>query len=133
MVAVSVPHVPDTARGSGRFGGLWRAIVTGFSIGVLLLVVGIGILVIAVPAAVGGMPLTILTGSMSPAMPPGTLVVVKPTPVSEIAVGDVLTYQLESGEPTLVTHRVVARHASTDSEGVTFVTQGDANATPDGP
>lgn len=110
---------------------LFDAIILGLSSGILLLVVAIGILVIALPAAVGGMPLTILTGSMSPSMPPGTLVVVRPTPISDIRPGDVLTYQYESGKPTLVTHRVVARAVDTHSDAVTFVTQGDANPRPD--
>lgn len=110
---------------------LLDAIILGLSSGMLLLVVAIGVLVIALPAAVGGMPLTILTGSMSPSLPPGTLVVVRPTPISDIGPGDVLTYQYASGKPTLVTHRVVARAVDTHSNAVTFVTQGDANPRPD--
>ena len=121
---------PAPARQSG-FAALTQAVAAGLSAGLLLLVLGVAILVIAVPALVGGMPLTILTGSMSPSMPPGTLVVVKPTPVDEIQVGDVLTFQLESGKPALVTHRVVARVTDTGSDAIRFVTQGDANARPD--
>lgn len=113
-----------------RPAGALHAIVNGLSAGILLLVFGIGALTFAVPAIVGGQPLSVLTSSMSPTLPPGTLVIVKPTPIEEIAVGDVLTYQLESGKATLVTHRVVARTA-TSADEVTFTTQGDANGSPD--
>lgn len=126
-------HAPDSSspqEGLSPRRELLRALGRGLSIGLLLLMLGLATLVIAVPALVGGMPLTILTGSMSPQLPPGTLIVVKPTPVDEIGVGDVITYQLESGQPTLVTHRVVARIV--DSAGETrFITQGDANSAPD--
>ncbi len=108
-----------------------RAIAHGLSIGLLLLVLGLAMLVIGIPAIVGGMPLTILTGSMSPGLPPGTLIVVKPTPVEEIGVGDIITFQLESGKPALVTHRVIARVTGTASGEIRFVTQGDANELPD--
>ncbi|GAA3662324.1 signal peptidase I [Microbacterium marinilacus] len=108
-----------------------RAIVHGLSLGLLGLVLLLGLAVIGVPALVGGTSLTILTGSMSPTLPPGTLIVVKPTPVDEIAVGDIMTYQLESGEAAVVTHRVVARLTDSASGEPRFVTQGDANGSPD--
>ncbi|GGG70042.1 hypothetical protein GCM10011374_38220 [Kocuria dechangensis] len=91
---------------------------------------GLGVLVIGLPAAVGGMPLTVLSGSMEPAYSPGDLVVVKPTPAEEIRVGQVMTYQLRSGDPTRVTHRVVSRSVGSDGETV-FVTKGDNNDTAD--
>jgi len=129
------PGIPTTTESDGPAPGpirtTLRAIAGGLSIGVLLLVLGLGILVVGIPAAIGGVPLTILTGSMSPTLPPGTLVVVKPTPVEQIGIGDVLTFQLESGKPTLVTHRVVARTIDSASGEMRFTTQGDANDTAD--
>ena len=83
-------------------------------------------LAVAVPRIGGATPYAILTGSMRPEMPPGTLVVMKPVPVDDIGIGSVVTYQLESGKPTVVTHRVVA--VGFDGRGEkTFTTQGDAN------
>lgn len=105
----------------------WREIARGLSAGLLLLVLGLAIVAVGVPIATGSTPLSILTGSMSPTLPPGTLVVVKPTPVEEIEVGQVVTFQLESGQPTLVTHRVIARSTDSASGEVSFTTQGDAN------
>ncbi|MBY6539921.1 signal peptidase I [Rhodococcus sp. BP-349] len=88
------------------------------------------VLVIAVliPKIAGAQPYTILTPSMSPTYPPGTLVVVKPTDL--IGPGTVVTYQVQSGLPEVVTHRVMST-AFDDRGERRFVTQGDANDSPD--
>jgi signal peptidase I len=87
-------------------------------------------LAVLVPRLGGATPYTILTSSMQPHMPPGTLVVVKPVAPEEIGIGTVITYQLHSGEPEVVTHRVI--EVRTNLEGETeWRTQGDANDTPD--
>jgi signal peptidase len=104
----------------------------GVALGAVALVViaAVAALVIVAPLVVGGQALTVLTNSMAPKFPPGTLIVIKPTPVDEIRVGDVLTYQITSGEPAVISHRVVER--SVDLEGeTTFITKGDNNADPD--
>ncbi len=109
---------------------VWQYLRTGISAGIFALMLGLGVLVIGLPAAVGGMPLTVLSGSMEPVYSPGDLVVVRPTPAEEVGIGEILTYQLRSGEPDLVTHRVISRSSSTTGE-TTFLTQGDANDTID--
>lgn len=106
------------------------AIGTGLMAGLLALIVLIGIAAIVVPAATGSTALTVMTSSMEPDLPPGTLVVVRPTSVEDIAPGDIVTYQLESGKATLVTHRVTEQRLTADGEFI-FVTQGDANPGPD--
>lgn len=98
-----------------------------FVTSLILLVLVVAVLI---PRLAGATPYTILTGSMAPGMPPGTLVVVKPVDASDIAIGDVITYQLRSGERTVVTHRVVAIGFDGRGDRV-FRTQGDANAVPD--
>lgn len=103
-----------------------RMILNGFSWAVLALVALLAIVVVVVPFVTGAKPYTVLTGSMVPHYSPGTLVVVKPADVSEINLGDVITYQLESGRPEVVTHRVVAVGAAADGEPL-FITRGDAN------
>lgn len=108
-----------------------RTLLNGLSLGVLLIIVALGALTIVVPAAVGGMPLSVLTGSMRPTYPPGTLVVIKPAAPEEIGVGDVITFQIESGKPAVATHRVIARSTDSGTGEVRFTTQGDANNTPD--
>jgi signal peptidase I len=88
------------------------------------------LVLVVVPRVSGATPYTILTGSMVPQMPPGTIVVDRPEPFSSIRVGDVLTYQIASGQPTVVTHRVVGINVEADGSR-TLTMKGDANPTPD--
>jgi signal peptidase len=105
---------------------LARALRRGIGWGLLAVVAGLAVLVIGIPVATGSTPLTVLTGSMEPTLPPGTLVVVRPTPAREIGLGDVLTYQIEPGKPAVVSHRVV--EVRSVSNGTTeFITKGDNN------
>ncbi|MFT4188473.1 MAG: signal peptidase I [Aeromicrobium sp.] len=97
---------------------------------VILGVVVVLAVAVLIPRIAGATPYTVLTGSMRPDYPPGTLVVVKPVEPEQIAVGDVITYQLESGRAPVVTHRVVEARTSLDGE-TTFVTRGDANGADD--
>ncbi|MBM7818856.1 signal peptidase [Cellulosimicrobium cellulans] len=116
-------HARDGAR---RSGPLARAL------GVLALgcAVAIALVGVVVPLVLGATPYTVLTGSMRPTYPPGTMVVVRPVDVERVAPGDVVTYQLASGRPEVVTHRVVAVGVGAGDERV-LTTQGDANAGPD--
>ncbi|WP_225213722.1 signal peptidase I [Corynebacterium gallinarum] len=111
---------------SSIVGAVWRGLTTGISI----LVLAVAALVVAVPAAVDGMPLSVLSGSMRPTYEPGDLVVIKPKEPTDIRIGDVITYQVHSGESELITHRVIEKNSSTDGS-VSFITQGDANDVPD--
>ncbi|ATD71616.1 MULTISPECIES: signal peptidase I [Gordonia] len=94
----------------------------------LLLIGAVAImcLTILIPKIAGAQPYTVLTGSMEPDYPPGTLIVVKPRPADEIGVGDVITYQIRSGSPEVITHRVIEVTRDDDGEP-RFITQGDAN------
>ncbi|KON75264.1 hypothetical protein M768_04750 [Cellulosimicrobium cellulans F16] len=101
-------------------------------LGVLALgcAVALALVGVVVPLVLGATPYTVLTGSMRPTYPPGTMVVVRPVDVERVAPGDVVTYQLASGRPEVVTHRVVAVGVGAGDERV-LTTQGDANAAPD--
>lgn len=89
----------------------------------LLLVVAAGAVLLA---AMGGWRVdTVLSGSMEPAIPVGGVVVTRPVAVSEIGVGEVITYQTGGH---LTTHRVVE---VVQGPPRTFVTKGDANEDPD--
>ena len=83
--------------------------------------------VILVPMLLGYKEMAVLSGSMEPTIPVGSLVYVKPVEASMLEAGDVCTYYLSDGE-TFVTHRVM----SIDPDAQTLVTQGDANEDPDG-
>lgn len=71
-------------------------------------------------------PLAVLSGSMEPAYPVGSMVYVGKTDAADIQVGDVITFYM-AGD-TLITHRVVSK----DEEAGGFTTKGDANNTEDG-
>lgn len=125
---MNTPTGEDTsvARIGGAIG--WIGQVLAWII--MLAVSAVLVTAVLVPKIGGATPYVILTGSMRPHMPPGTLVVVKPVDTNAIGVGTVVTYQLESGKPTVVTHRVVS--AGIDAHGKrVFTTQGDANSAPD--
>jgi signal peptidase I len=112
--------------GPQRQHGIVHYVGLGISIGVLGLILLLALVVIVVPKIAGATPMTILTSSMEPTLPPGTLIVVKPTPINKIGIGDVLTYQIRSGDPAVVSHRVIG--VSSVSDGTfTFVTKGDNN------
>jgi signal peptidase len=113
--------------------GLLHYLGLGLSAGLLLFVAFVAALVVVIPAASGSTPYTILTPSMEPTYPPGTLIIVKPTDPQAIRVGDVVTYQLTSNEPEVITHRVIQIvHSSDPDVELRFVTQGDNNGAPDG-
>ncbi|NMH99730.1 signal peptidase I [Pseudonocardia acidicola] len=85
--------------------------------------------VAVVPAVTGAAALTVLSGSMEPALPVGSTVVIRPRPVAEIGVGDVITFtdrDRQSGDTRIVTHRVIEVQP-----GPAFRTKGDANNAPD--
>ena len=81
---------------------------------------------VVVPRLAGATPYTVLTPSMVPAYPPGTLVVDRPVAPEDVAIGQAITYQIAPGRPEVVTHRVVtiARHPDGN---LRFQTRGDAN------
>ncbi len=107
--------------------GLLHHVGLAVSGAILLLVVALALIVIVIPKVVGATPLTVLTSSMEPRLPPGTLLIVSPVHPQDIRVGDVVTYQIRSGEPGVITHRVIAINSSTSS-GRTFVFKGDNNS-----
>jgi signal peptidase I len=98
-----------------------------------LVILGVGaVIVVAVliPRIGGATPYVVLTGSMQPHLPPGSLVVVRPVAAGELGIGDVITYQLHSGAAAVVTHRIVAMTNDADGQPL-FRTKGDANSAAD--
>ena len=75
----------------------------------------------------GYRPLVVLSGSMEPSVPVGSLLIIN-TRDKDAEAGDIVTYSVKSGSDELyVTHRVIE---VADDGG--FLTKGDANETPDG-
>lgn len=119
----------QTAPSDSWWAGLRSALVTGL----LLVVLALAVALAVVPKVLDGAALTVLTGSMEPALSPGDVVVVRGVddPATDVNIGDVVAFQPVSGDPTLITHRVVAKTFTSD--GTQFTTRGDANGADDEP
>lgn len=73
---------------------------------------------------------TVLSGSMEPEYPVGSLLYVKEVDADSLEEGDVITFRLT--ESTIATHRIVEIVPDEDgSGGISFRTKGDANETVD--
>jgi signal peptidase len=110
--------------------GVLHFIGLGLSAGVFLLVVALAAVLIVIPKLSNATPLTVLTSSMEPGLPPGTLIYVLPVDPEDIKIGEVVTYQIHSGEPDVITHRVIGITPLADGS-ITFTFQGDNNGAPD--
>jgi signal peptidase len=78
------------------------------------------------PRFLGYQTSTMLTGSMSPLINPGDVVVTVDTPVSDLNVGDIITYHIPVEDHRVETHRIT--EITRDADGATTVrTKGDAN------
>jgi signal peptidase len=66
----------------------------------------------------------VFTGSMEPAIPVGSIVVIKPVDPELLTIGDIICFRT-SGSATRVTHRII----NVTNEG--FITKGDATEDPD--
>jgi signal peptidase len=88
----------------------------------------LGVLIV-LPAATQGAALTVLTGSMTPQIPVGSVVLVRPVDSRTLKVGDVATYQTAPGKEEFITHRILDIDTSTEPTSFTF--KGDANKGPD--
>jgi signal peptidase len=73
--------------------------------------------------------LTVLSASMSPGIPAGSVVVVTPERPDRLRVGQIITYQIPVDDRRVITHRVSRIIEGGDHP--VFQTQGDANDAPD--
>jgi signal peptidase len=93
--------------------------VAGFVLAVLLAV--------ALPQALGNTSMVVRSGSMTPAIRTGDIVVVRPIAPTEAAIGDIVTFKDPAGSDRLLVHRV--RAISRVGDDVEVITRGDANTT----
>jgi signal peptidase len=125
------PPVPAQASPS-----LWpvprllQTLVRGLG-NVLLLVVVLAFAGLAVgPHVLGYRTMTMLTGSMAPVINPGDVTVAVQEPTADLAVGQIISYQIPVDDHRVVSHRVVkVRHGAGGT--VTVQTKGDHNAAAD--
>ena len=100
---------------------IWNFITTAILIVMLILVA-----CLYIPKFFGISPLIVLSGSMEPEYPIGSLLYVNQHNLDNIKIGDAITFYID--ESTLVTHRVVG----IDESSCTYITKGDANEVNDG-
>ena len=94
-------------------------------LGTLLLIIIVTVyLPITVPRAFGYEIYTVISGSMEPAIPTGSLVYVKYIQPEEIQTEDVIAFYGTDADGSIVTHRVVSNSAAMGN----FITKGDANS-----
>jgi signal peptidase len=83
------------------------------------------VLVLAGPRLIGWRTLTVVSGSMAPAIEAGDVVVTRPVAPASARPGDVVTFVDPQRRSRLVTHRVMRTEVS--GGRVEFHTKGDAN------
>lgn len=99
-----------------------KIILKMINIIIVTAVVLLAVLVIGTKA-MGLQMYTVLSGSMEPNYPTGSLIYVKDAEPEELVAGDVITYKLSAD--TIATHRIVA--VLSDGGEISFRTKGDAN------
>lgn len=85
-----------------------------------ILLAAVGVLFL--PKLLGLQELAVISGSMAPEIPTGSMVYIREVKPENLCLGDVCTYRLTDSD-VLVTHRVI----DTDIENKTLITKGDAN------
>lgn len=90
---------------------------------VLLVVIVLICIPLTLPKIAGYQIYTVVSGSMEPEIPTGSLVYVKLTEPEEIKKGDVIAFYGTDADGSIITHRVVSNSTAMGS----FITKGDAN------
>lgn len=103
----------------GRLSVLMNAVGTLLLAAVIILCVPV-----TVPRMFGYQIYNVLTGSMEPAIPAGSLIYAENTEPSEIEEGDVIVFYSSVDAGVIITHRVEENHRVSGE----FITKGDANA-----
>jgi signal peptidase len=124
----TVPATPEQTPVPGRR-NLRRIATTGARIltTVLVIITAAVFLFLAVgPRFLGYQTSTMLTGSMSPLINPGDVVLSIKTPAAQVKAGDIITYAIPVDDHRIETHRVT--EVITNPDGTIAVrTKGDAN------
>lgn len=109
-------------RANGRTPFGW--VLTCIGVVIILITLAVALLLV-VPGILGWQQMTVLTGSMEPSIPVGSMVYVEEVQPKELQEGDIVTFAQKDGD--VVTHRVV-RNRTIEGD---LVTKGDANAEDD--
>lgn len=90
----------------------------------LLLTVILACVPLTLPRLAGYQVYNVISGSMEPTIPIGSLILVKPQGVSGVLEGDVIAFSSKTDPGAIITHRVVENQIAAGR----LVTKGDANA-----
>lgn len=94
---------------------------------VLLIVIILACIPLTVPRLMGYQIYTVVTGSMKPEIPIGSMVYVKSIAPKDVKEKDVIAFYGGRDANAIITHRVVSNNSVTGQ----IITKGDANATED--
>lgn len=93
----------------------------------LLIVVILACIPLTVPRVFGYEVYAVISGSMEPAIPTGSLVYIKAVEAAEVKENDVIAFYSPSNPNAIITHRVIKNQVVSGQ----FITKGDANAAED--
>lgn len=94
---------------------------------ILLLLLILACLPLTVPRLFGYHIYSVVSGSMEPAIPTGSLVYIGETELKDVSEGDVIAFYGARDSASIITHRVVENRVLMGE----FITKGDANQTSD--
>lgn len=124
LVAETAPRAAKVSHPMVLAAAVNRFVIAGLAV-VLAAVVALAVAPFVSPFQA----YTVLSGSMAPTIPVGSLIIVQKVRSDELRPGDVITFARPGRTNENVTHRIVAVDRSGASP--TFVTKGDANPAPD--
>jgi signal peptidase len=122
------PSIPASAAPSEIVGRPWRVDAVSIGRASLWLLMGLAVAVgvtVTVLLPFGGRAMTVMSGSMSPAIETGDVVVSRSVSPLDLRLGDVVTFRDPHDSKRLITHRV--RGIQISGGEARFVTKGDAN------
>ncbi|GAA5193277.1 hypothetical protein GCM10023346_17660 [Arthrobacter gyeryongensis] len=117
---------PGTDKNSGVGSKVARAMVSVITTTTMVAAVAAFLFLAVGPRVLGYQTSTMLTGSMSPLINPGDVVVTVPVAVQNLKVGDIITYHIPVEDQRVETHRII--DLTVNNQGTATVrTKGDAN------
>ncbi|MGW0966405.1 signal peptidase I [Streptomyces sp. NPDC002516] len=126
--ATAPVEAPATPPPPGRRHWAHRVVSALLSLVVVLLAVGFAVAAYSVKSG-DWEASSVLSGSMEPKLPTGSVVIAQREPVTSLKVGDVVIFHRPDEPDRQVVHRIVAITPS--EQGPVLQTKGDANRTKD--
>jgi len=116
----------STGKTESRWKHRLSVILSALSTLIFAIVI-ISVLALSVPRVFGFQMYNIVSGSMEPTIPVGSLIYVKETDPQSVEENDVIAYYHVGSSDTVVAHRVI----EVNRDSCEFITKGDANESAD--